>query len=153
MAVKDTVAKLVEGKLLEMGYELVEVTYKKEYGNMTLTLFIDCDKEGGVGLDDCELVSRTVDPILDEADPTGGAPYHLNVSSPGLDRPIKTQRDFDKKKGTKVEALFYAPKDGTKRVEGILVGWSEQQVELEVKGKTKQYDKKDIAVLRPVIEF
>ena len=101
--------------------------YKKEYGNMTLTLFIDCDKEGGVGLDDCEAVSRAVEPILDEADPTGGAPYHLNVSSPGLDRPIKTERDFFKKQGTKVEALFYAPKDGTKRVEGTLTGWSEDR--------------------------
>lgn len=153
MAVKDVVATLVQAKLDEMGYELVEVTYKKEYGNMTLTLFIDCDKEGGVGLDDCEAVSRAVEPILDEADPTGGAPYHLNVSSPGLDRPIKTERDFIKKQGTKVEALFYAPKDGTKRVEGTLTGWSDTQVELTIKGKAKQFDKKDIAVLRPVIEF
>ena len=153
MAVKDTVTDLIRPLVDELGYELVEVTYKKEYGNKTLTIFIDCDKDGGVGLDDCEKVSRAVETVLDEADSTGGQAYHLNVSSPGLDRPIKTERDFNKKKGTKVEALFYAPKDGAKRIEGILVGWSEEQVTLEVKGKAKQIDKKDIAVLRPVIEF
>ena len=149
--ITDQVSELARPVVEEEGCSLWDVEYVREAGSWYLRIYID--KEGGVDIADCERISRRLDPILDEADPTGGAPYHLNVSSPGLDRPIKTERDFNKKKGTKVEALFYAPKDGAKRVEGILVGWSEQQVELEVKGKTKRYDKKDIAVLRPVIEF
>ena len=153
MAVKDDVFALLEAPVAELGYELIEVTYQKQYGNMTLTLFIDCDKEGGVGLDDCEKVSRLVDPILDEADPTKGAAYHLNVSSPGLDRPIKTERDFRKKAGTEVEVGLYAPKDGVKKLTGILTAWDEDTVTFTVKGKEIKFNKKDIAVIKPVIVF
>lgn len=153
MAVKDVVFDLVAQPIAALGYELIEVTYGKQYGAMTLTLFIDTDKEGGISLDDCEAVSRLVDPILDEADPTGGVAYNLNVSSPGLDRPIKTQRDFVKKQGTKVEAGFYKPIDGVKKMQGILVSWDEDSVTLDVKGKQKKLNKQDIAVLKPVIEF
>ena len=153
MAIKDDVYALLADKVADAGYELVEVTYAKLYGNMTLTLYIDCDREGGVGLDDCEKVSRLVDPILDEADPTHGAAYHLNVSSPGLDRPIKTERDYRKKAGTEVEAGLYAPIGGTKKIKGILSAWDDDTVTLVADGKEIKLNKKDVAVLKPVIVF
>ena len=153
MAVKDDVFALLEGTVADLGYELIEVTYQKSYGNMTLTLFIDCDKEGGVGLDDCEKVSRAVDPILDEADPTKGQAYHLNVSSPGLDWPVKTERDFRKKQGTEVEVGLYAPQNGSKKIVGILTAWDDDTVTITVKGKEIKINKKDVAVIKPVIVF
>ncbi|MBQ9145433.1 MAG: ribosome maturation factor RimP [Clostridia bacterium] len=153
MAVKDVVQQLLEEKVAAMGYELIEVTYQKQYGSMTLTLFIDTDKEGGISLDDCEAVSRMADPVLDEADVTDGAAYTLNVSSPGLDRPIKTERDFRKKAGSKVEASLYVAQNGSKKIVGVLSAWDEETVTLTVAGKSIILKKKDVAVLKPVIEF
>ena len=153
MAVKDVVFDLLEKPIADMGYELIEVSYQKLYGTMTLTLYIDTDREGGISLDDCEAVSRMADAMLDEADPTGGAPYNFNVSSPGLDRPIKTERDFVKKQGTKVEASFYKPIGGVKKVQGVLKAWDNDTVTLVQKDKEIQINKQDIAVLKPVIEF
>ena len=77
----------------EMSIEIVEVEFKQSK-SPALTVYIDT--ETGVDLDTCEAYHRAIDPVLDELDPTFGAPYTLNVSSPGLDRPLKTQRDFDK---------------------------------------------------------
>lgn len=153
MAVKDVVRELLEKPIAAMGYELIEVTYAKSYGDMTLTLYIDTDKEGGISLDDCEIVSNGVDALLEAADPTSGTPYRLNVSSPGLDRPIRTLRDYEKKRGTKVEASLYKPLDGRKKIEGILSGWTEDSVTLTVGKKEIILDKKDVAVVKPVIEF
>ena len=153
MAVKDKVDKLLRPIIEGLGYELVEVTYKKEYGTPTLTCFIDTDKEGGIGLDDCEAVSRAIDPVLDENDPTDGAAYNLNVSSPGLDRPLTLERDFVKNKGKEVEASFYAPYQGKKKLQGILLDWSETQVVLQSGKDIHTIEKKAIAVLKPVIKF
>ena len=81
------------------------------------------DTETGVDLNTCEAFHRAIDPALDELDPTFGAPYTLNVSSPGLDRPLKTQRDFDKCMGSEVEVKLYAPMKGRKLFEAVLVGY------------------------------
>ena len=153
MAVKDKVDKLRRPIIEGLGYELVEITYKKEYGTPTLTCFIDTDKEGGIGLDDCEAVSRAIDPVLDENDPTDGEAYNLNVSSPGLDRPLTLERDFVKNKGKEVEASFYAPYQGKKKLQGILLDWSETQVVLQSGKDIHTIEKKAIAVLKPVIKF
>ncbi len=153
MAVKDKVDKLLRPIIEGLGYELVEITYKKEYGTPTLTCFIDTDKEGGIGLDDCEAVSRAIDPVLDENDPTDGEAYNLNVSSPGLDRPLTLERDFVKNKGKEVEASFYAPYQGKKKLQGILLDWSETQVVLQSGKDIHTIEKKAIAVLKPVIKF
>lgn len=154
MAIKDDVFALLEAPVAGLGYELIEVTYQKVYGNMTLTLYIDTDREGGISLDDCERVSRLVDPLLEEADPTHGAMYHLNVSSPGLDRPVKTERDFRKKQGTEVEVHLYAPQAGKKVFKGVLSAWDDATVTITAQGgKDIQFNKKDIAVIKPVIVF
>ena len=77
----------------EMGIEIVDIELKQGR-EPALTVYIDV--EGGVDLNTCESFHRAIDPVLDEVDPTFGAPYTLNVSSPGLDRPLKTKRDFEK---------------------------------------------------------
>ena len=82
----------------EMNIEIVEVEFKQGH-SPALTVYIDT--ENGVDLNTCEAFHRAIDLVLDEMDPTFGAPYTLNVSSPGLDRPLKTQRDYDKAMGQK----------------------------------------------------
>ena len=136
-----------------LGYEIVEVTYKKEYGTPTLTFFVDVDREGGINLDDCEKISRAIDPILDQADVTDGVAYNLNVSSPGLDRPLKTDRDFKKHLGKEIELGFYAPYQGKKKLERTLVDWTEENV-VVTDGKTQEtIDRKLISIIKPVIKF
>ena len=106
----------------EMSIEIVEVEFKQGK-EPTLTVYIDV--EGGVDLDTCEKFHRAIDPILDEVDPTFGAPYTLNVSSPGLDRPLKTDRDYEKAVGKLMEVKLFAPMQGKKFFEATLKGHDE----------------------------
>ena len=87
----DRIFELTESKVRELGYELYDVEYQKEYDNWVLTLYID--SKDGISLDDCEIVSNAVDPILDEADPIEQA-YYLSVSSVGIDRPLKKDKEL-----------------------------------------------------------
>ena len=102
----------------ELGYELVDVSYEKENGGMSLIFTIECD--AGVTIDDCEKVTKVIDPLLDELNPTDDKPYTLVVSSPGLDRPLKTDRDFKKNLGNEVEINLFAKIDGKKAFTGTL---------------------------------
>ena len=111
-----------------MGVELVDVEFKQGH-NPSLTAYIDT--EDGVDLVTCEKYHRAIDEALDALDPTFGEPYTLNVSSPGLDRPLKTQRDFDRCLGEKVEVRLFAPLRGKKYLEGVLVGFDGNNVRLE----------------------
>lgn len=111
-----------------MGVELVDVEFKRGH-NPSLTAYIDT--EDGVDLDTCEKYHRAIDEALDALDPTFGEPYTLNVSSPGLDRPLKTQRDFDRCLGEKVEVRLFAPLRGKKYLEGVLAGFDGNNVRLE----------------------
>jgi ribosome maturation factor RimP len=95
----------------ELGYELVDVEFKKENIGWVLTVFID--KQGGVTVDDCETFSRQLDSLLDEKDPIPQA-YFLSVSSPGLDRPLKKNSDFARNLGKKIVARCFAPVEGKK---------------------------------------
>ena len=115
----DRIFELTESKVRELGYELYDVEYQKEYDNWVLTLYID--SKDGISLDDCEIVSNAVDPILDEADPIEQA-YYLSVSSVGIDRPLKKRQRFsaqhrqndrrealcaaERQKGSSAESLF-----------------------------------------------
>ena len=119
-----------------------------------LTVFID--KEGGVSLNDCEAVHNAIDAPLDDLDPTDGKPYTLNVSSPGLDRPFKTDRDFVKHIGCKAETSLFAPIAGVgKKFVATLAAYDPQGgvVTLELDGKSVAIDRKDIAIIREHIEF
>ena len=134
----------------EQGVEIVEVEFKQGKAP-ALTVYIDI--EGGVDLDTCEKFHRAIDPVLDEVDPTFGAPYTLNVSSPGLDRPLKTARDFEKCLGKKVEVKLFAPMQGKKLFEAVLKGYDENCVTLEEKGAELKIEKSKIAKICRTIDF
>lgn len=153
MSVKDSVTELIAPIISDLGYELVEVTYKKEHDAMTLTVYIDTEKEGGISLDDTEIVATAIDEPLDRLDPTAGAPYVLNVSSPGLDRPLKTEKDYRKKIGTEIEVSLYAAIDGKKKYVGVLTAFTIETISLHTKEGDLEISMKDIAVARPYITF
>ena len=134
----------------EMAIEIVEVEFKQGK-EPALTIYIDI--EGGVDLDTCEKFHRAIDPILDEVDPTFGTPYTLNVSSPGLDRPLKTDRDYQKCIGVKVEVKLFAPLQGKKFFEATLVGFDENCVELLDKNETMKLEQTKIAKICRAIDF
>ena len=104
-------------------------------------------------MDTCEKFHRAIDPVLDEVDPTFGAPYTLNVSSPGLDRPLKTNRDFEKCLGQKVEVKLFAPLQGKKLFEAVLKGYDENCVYLEEKGEEWKLERSKIAKICRAIDF
>ena len=153
MSVKESVTELITPILAELGYELIEVTYKKEHDAMTLTVYIDTDKEGGISLDDTEIAANAIDAPLDELDPTAGAPYVLNVSSPGLDRPLKTEKDFRKKLGSEIEVSLYASLNGKKKLVGELTAYQNETISLHTKEGDFEISMKDIAVAKPYITF
>ena len=144
------VEQLLKGTVEELGYELCDVEFLKEYGDWVLTLFID--KPDGVTIDDCERVSRTVDPILDEADPIEQQ-YYLSVSSLGLDRPLKKDADFQRSIGKRIEIKLFAPKDGKKEFVGELLRFDEATVVIAQKDGELSLERKSIALARPELVF
>ena len=134
----------------EMEIEIVEVEFKQGR-EPALTVYIDT--ENGMDLNTCEKFHRAIDPVLDEADPTFGTPYTLNVSSPGLDRPLKTDRDFQKNIGKKVEVKLFAPMKGKKLFEMVLKGHDENCVFLEDNGEEWKLEKSKIAKICRAIDF
>jgi ribosome maturation factor RimP len=131
-------------------FEIVEVEYKKEGADWYLRLYID--KEGGITVDDCQAVSEEMSDLLDEADPIEHA-YIFEVSSPGIDRPLKTDRDYEKNNGKLIEIKLFSPMNGKKVFEGILKGHTAEKVEIEAEGETLQIEKSVIALIRPAIKF
>ena len=134
----------------EMQIEIVEIEFKQGH-SPALTVYIDI--EGGVDLNTCEKFHRAIDPVLDEVDPTFGAAYTLNVSSPGLDRPLKTARDFEKCIGEKVEVKLFAPLKGKKFFEATLVGYDDNCVSLLEKDVEFKLEKAKIAKICRAIDF
>ena len=126
-----TVTELVADTVTANGCELWDVEYVKEGADWHLRVTID--REGGVGIDDCERVHRAIDPILDEADPIEGF-YYLEVSSPGIERELKTDRHLAASVGTLCEARFFAPLNGTKSVTGRLTAFDADSVTLTPDG-------------------
>ena len=98
------VEKFAKPIVEELGYELVEIEYAKKNTGYNLTVFID--NKQGITLDDCEKVSRALDQILEDEDPTNGEAYIFNVSSVGLDRPLKKDRDFERNLNKEIEVKF-----------------------------------------------
>ena len=134
----------------EQGLEIVEVELKASK-SPSLTVYID--KDGGVDLNACEKFHRAIDPVLDEIDPTYGAPYTLNVSSPGLDRPLKKPRDFEKRMGQKVEVKLFAPLKGKKLFEATLVGYDGTCIELDDGGERMKLELSKVAKICLAIDF
>lgn len=148
--VEDIVYNLAKPIIDRNNFELVEVEYKKEGADWYLRVYID--KEGGITIDDCQSVSEELSDLLDEADPIEQS-YIFEVSSPGIDRPLKTDRDYEKNNGKLVEVKLFSPLEGKKAIEGILKGHTADKVEIEADGKDMQIEKSSIALIRPVIKF
>ena len=135
----------------EMGYDLVEVEYVKEFDGMNLIFTID--KEEGVTIDDCEIVNKKIEPIIDELNPTDDKPFTLVVSSPGLDRPLKTDRDLRRNLGNEVTLTLFAKLDGKKVYEGVLKAFDEKTVTLSLSEGDKTFERDKVASIKLVIKF
>ena len=135
----------------ENGFELVDVEYVKEVSTWYLRAYID--KPGGINIDDCEVVSRRLSDILDEKDYIDDA-YILEVSSPGLGRPLKKEKDFKRSLGEEVEIRTYRMIDKQKEFTGILKDYDEKTVTIEMDDDTtKTFEKSDIALIRLAFDF
>ena len=109
----------------DRGFELVDVEFAKDGQAWNLNVYID--KPGGVDLDDCEAASRLLDPLFDADPRIAGRHDYLSVSSPGLDRPLKTDRDFARALNTEIEIRLFAPVDKQKRFTGVLEAFDEDR--------------------------
>lgn len=155
MAKRETYEQKTEEILLPIiernGFELVDVEYVKEGGNWYLRAYID--KPGGINVDDCEMVSRELSDILDEKDFIDEA-YILEVSSPGLGRPLKKEKDFKRSLGQEVEIRTYHMVDRKKEFTGILKDYDKDTVTIEMEdGSLKTFEKGDIALIRLAFDF
>lgn len=135
----------------ENNFELVDVEYVKEGSNWYLRAYID--KEGGITVDDCEVVSRALGEVLDKKDFIDGA-YILEVSSPGLGRPLKKERDFERSLGEEVEVRTYKAIDRQKEFVGILKAYDKYSVTLVFEDETEiNIARADIALIRLAFDF
>lgn len=149
--VSDRVMELVKPIADAYGLEVLEVLYEKKYDGMNLTIVID--KDGGVSINDCEQLHRAIDEPLDKLDPIEGS-YILNVSSPGLDRPLKLERDYKRNLNKKILVKLYKPLDNKKSYQGELVDYDDDTFSIKSKnGDIIRFNKKDTAKVEPIIEF
>lgn len=143
--ITEQVAALAAPVVEEEGCTLWDVEYVREAGTWYLRILID--KEGGLGIEDCERISRRLDPMLDEADPVPDS-YVFEVGSAGAERELKRPRDFDMFMGSEVELRLYQPLDGSKSFVGVLKGYDNGDVSIEVSGKEMRFEKGRIALVR-----
>ncbi|HJA68459.1 MAG TPA: ribosome maturation factor RimP [Firmicutes bacterium] len=142
---EDCAREIIEG----MGFELVGVDYGREDGLMCLTYYIY--SEQGVNIDDCERVSRAIEPAVEEKDPVCGEKYCLCVSSPG-ERPFKTERDYERNIGKTVQAELNTPIKGKKKkFTGTLLAFSASMVIIEGRKEKYELARADIKTIRPYI--
>ena len=150
-SIEATIEELVQPIIDTNNFELVDVEYVKEAGEYYLRIFVD--KEGGISLNECEVVSRALSEILDVKDPIKDN-YYLEVPSPGLDRPLKKDKDFERYQGRDVEIKLYKPLNGTKQLEGELVGLTEDKnIKVLIDNEEVEFNKKDVALIRLAIKF
>jgi ribosome maturation factor RimP len=143
--------ELVTPIIEENNFELVDVEYVKEGGNYYLRAYID--KEGGITVDDCELVSRKLSDLLDEKDFISSA-YILEVSSPGLGRALKKEKDFARSINKEVDVKLYQKQNKQKEFTGILVNYDEEKITLELDDEsTIEISRNNIAIIRLAFDF
>lgn len=146
------ISELVKDAVEECGCKLWDVEYVREGTDYTLTIYID--KPDGISLDDCEMVNDAVEPIIDKEDPIEGS-YYLEVSSPGLERELKTPEHIKAFLGQRVLVKLYAPQDGKKVFDGNIDDFDEEKSEitLDVSGASVKLKTEDCASIKTVCEF
>ena len=130
----------------QMNFELVDLSLDKEPAGSYLRVYID--KPEGISLDDCEKYHRALAPMLEDID------YDfLEVSSPGIDRPLKRDRDFERAIGLTVEVRFFKAVNGSKQTEGVLTDFDKKEITLEVNGEAVKILRKDIALCHAQVDM
>ena len=143
--ITDKVTELAKPVVEEEGCSLWDVEYVREAGSWFLRIFID--KDGGVDIDDCERISRRLDPILDEADPIPDS-YVFEVGSAGAERELKRPGDFEQFMGSEVEVRLYQPVNGCKVYVGALSGYDNGRVTVTAGKNEVSFDKSQIALVK-----
>ena len=150
MKVTEQVTALAEPVVKAHGCELWDVEYVREGSEYFLRLYID--KEGGVDIDDCEAISRAMDPILDEKDPIEGS-YHFEVCSAGLERVLKRPQDFERFLGSAITVKLYRPYNGLKEIPCVLRRFEDGRITVEFGKETITFEKSQVALVRLRVEF
>lgn len=155
MAKKTEIEKITEELVMpiitENNFELVDVEFVKEGSNWYLRVY--ADKEGGIAINDCVLISRALEVKLDEKDFID-IPYILEVSSPGLGRPLKKEKDFERSLGKEVEVKLYKAIDKQKEFQGILKSYDSKKIILEFdNNENLEINRVDIALIRLALDF
>ena len=145
--IRETVRDAIEPTVAELGYIIWDVTFSKIGADYHLEVTIDSDN--GIGIDDCEKVHRAIDPILDECDPIEDF-YYLEVSSPGIERELRTEEHISLCLGERVEARLFAPKEGRKVIEGILESYGDGVVVIDEGGEKCSLRRSEISKLQTV---
>lgn len=149
--IEDAVAEIASPIIAKNSLELVDVEFIKEGANWYLRVYID--KPGGVNIDDCQAVSEELSEKLDKLDPIEQS-YFLEVSSPGLDRPLKKDKDFERFKGETVEVKLFQPIDGKKVFEGQLLGLIDNKIAIQLSNnEILKFDRDKAATVRRAIKF
>ena len=128
----------------ELGYEWIDLELVKEPAGRFLRFYID--KEGGISLDDVEAFHRKIQPYAENIDYD-----YMEVSSPGIDRPLKKERDFERAQGREIEVKLYKHQDGAKLFTGVLVGLEDGKIVIEENGVRREFDQKAVALARCVL--
>jgi len=150
MKTTDLVYEAIKPMFEGLDIQLVEVEYVKRVDGMHLIVYID--KGTGITLDDCEMVSKMIDPVIEELNPTKDASYCLDVSSYGIDRPLKYDWQFEKYLNQKVTVKLYKKVDDLKEFDAVLKGYQDG-FEFEVNNQTINISKDLVAHIVPYIEF
>ena len=150
MKVTELVASFAEPIVKQHGCELWDVEYVREGSEYFLRLYLD--KEGGVDINDCEAISRAVDPVLDEKDPIQGS-YHFEVCSAGLERALKRPGDFVQFMDSPITVKLYRPRGGLKELPGILRGYEDGKITVEAGKQTITFEKSEVALVRLRVDF
>ena len=145
--VKDTVREIIEPTVCALGYRLWDISYSKIGADYHLEITIDSDE--GINIDDCERVHRAIDPLLDEHDPIETF-YYLEVSSPGVERDLRTDEHIALSVGQKVEAKLFTNKDGRKSYKGVLVSFEDGALIIDEDGADHTLHKSEISKLTTV---
>ena len=146
-SIRETVREGIEQTVTDLGYRIWDITYSKIGADYHLEITIDNDD--GIEISDCEKVHRAIDPILDEIDPIEDF-YYLEVSSPGVERELRTDEHISLSIGEKVEVKLFAPKDGIKSVIGSLVSYENGIVTIATDTEEYSFEKSDVSKIKTI---